>query len=81
MKRRITTLLLCATLTLIAYSQNETTIIKPKIEYSASSRTYILGGLTIDGSDEYSEQELIDRTDLSVGQTFNFPKVDGEILP
>lgn len=79
MKRRITTLLLFATLALIAYSQTETTIIKPKIEYSASSRTYILGGLTIDGSNEYSEQELIDRTDLTIGQTINFPKVDGEI--
>lgn len=79
MKRILSTILLCLTLTSAVYAQNDNKTVKPDMTYSLNPRTYIIGGITIDGNGEYDGDQLIKLAGLEVGQTIMFPRVDDKI--
>ena len=79
MKRVFSTILFCLALTSVAFAQTETTIKDPDMIYSINPRTYILGGVSIDGVDDYDYNQLLKISGLVVGQTLTFPKVEGEV--
>lgn len=66
--------LITAGLPLLATHADETE--KPKIEYSLSPRTYIIGGITVQGAENYDDYMLIGLSGLSVGQQIDIPGDD-----
>ena len=52
------------------------TIVKPEIVYSSQSKSYILGGLTIDGIKGYDDDLLLNIANLEVGKTYEVPGDD-----
>ena len=49
---------------------------KPKIEYTLAPRTYIIGGIAVEGAGNYDDYMLIGLSGLTVGQKINIPGDD-----
>ncbi len=79
MKRISLLLMMMIAVVCVAQAQGDVVKIKPELKYSISPSTYVLGGLTIDGADEYDPESLIQLTGLSIGQRITFPKSDGDV--
>ena len=78
MKHVFQSILFCLALT-AANAQNQANTTKPDIEYSINTRNYILGGVTIDGVNDYDYDQLLRISGLVIGQTITFPKAEGEV--
>ncbi len=50
--------------------------IKPDISYTADRSRYILGGLTVDGVDNFDEEMLLNISGLTVGNVYDVPGED-----
>ena len=69
---------LCLTASLLCFNQLTAqtigeTQIKPIIEYSRTPRTYIIGGISVKGAENYDDYILIGLSGLSVGQKIDIP--------
>lgn len=67
--------LACATLTANAQSERRT-IVNPDITYTATHQRYVLGGITVDGVNDYDQDYLVSISGLNVGQTYEIPGPD-----
>ena len=64
--------LACALAPAAGMAQEEVQV-KPEITYTATHPTYVLGGLAVDGIQNYDENLLLSVSGLSVGQTYEVP--------
>lgn len=65
--------LLCGVAQLAAQGQ---TIVKPEIIYTSQPKTYVLGGLAIDGIKGYDDDLLLNIANLEVGRSYEVPGDD-----
>lgn len=58
---------------LVDAQENARVIEKPTIEYSRYPQDYIIGGIAVEGADNYDDQLLVGLSGLSVGQQVTIP--------
>lgn len=64
-------LLMCATLS--AQAQKDSVQVAPDITYTADHPSYIIGGIQVEGADEFDREMLLNSSELNVGQTIEVP--------
>ena len=50
--------------------------VKPNITYTQDRTRYVLGGLAIDGADDFDEESLLSASGLIVGESYDVPGED-----
>lgn len=64
---------LLLTAALPAQAQTDSVRVKPEIKYTADHPTYVIGGIRIEGADEFDREMLLSSSELKVGQTIEVP--------